>query len=342
MRPLRAGLSGLSACMICRPLCCVWLAVAAAVPLACGCAQSLTIMTASLAPMVANAQVAGAQVTDSRPVGPLPANFLLSAYVASSAGDAAASFGMLVMPSQQSVSVRGSAFAVSSSPPSAATTNLIDVLVLVQATSPVMAFLQVDRTLVASAGVAVPVQRIDVGNDGSFEISETTPSSASVANIALGPVAVPVRVLMQVAASGAQQVVTNMTLRFIADNHLAILPQGFGCSGYPFAVEPSFVGTGIRVSQDSSHPSLFNDLVVAVLGIGVQPILLPSAFPGCLLVPTPQVLALIPPAASLQVPLPAAVRPISFWAQGVVLWGSGHSSWGGDLLTTMAYRVDAY
>ncbi|MFN3242498.1 MAG: hypothetical protein ACE37K_13425 [Planctomycetota bacterium] len=63
---------------------------------------------------------------------------------------------------------------------------------------------------------------------------------------------------------------------------------------------------------------------VAVYGLGVQPTLLPNsgALQPCLLVPSPDLVVLIPPNGHL-LGLPAAVRPITVYVQGVVLLPTG-------------------
>ena len=63
------------------------------------------------------------------------------------------------------------------------------------------------------------------------------------------------------------------------------------------------------------------DPVVAVLGLGTQPTLLPpsplSPVP-CLLLPSPDLVLLMPP-SGFDLPIPPAVRPLNLYVQGVEL-----------------------
>ena len=66
-----------------------------------------------------------------------------------------------------------------------------------------------------------------------------------------------------------------------------------------------------------------------------QPVLVGvmSSLP-CILVPAPH-LVMFEPSGLLNVPLPAALRPLTFYAQGVTLSGSG-------LIPTEGYAITAF
>ena len=105
-----------------------------------------------------------------------------------------------------------------------------------------------------------------------------------------------------------------------------------GCGPFAAFVVPTFAAGGVRVTNQvpTAAPK------VMVLGLTTLPLLLPS--PGalpCLLLPNPDVVVWWPAFAYLDVALPAAVRPVTFWLQPVELAGS-------TLLTGAAHRVDAH
>jgi hypothetical protein len=312
-------------------------------------AQSLTISAAAIAPVVVHAQAAASFDTDTQPVGPLPAFFGLGAGLSTGSGSANVSFVVEVAAADARVYVRGYADALGVANPFSE--GSLDVELTVQAPSQVQGTLFVRRTLTGTAGVGLPLQRIDVGNDGSFEITESAPAFDGVPNLSLGPTPLPVRVLLQIRAEDLQQsttlrsIFTTLELHFVADNQLSIQPITPGCAPYDLVVEPSFVGNGLQISGRSyfSPGSGFYDMAFVVLGTGVQPVTLPSSFsfPGCLLLPSPEIVVPLPPFARLQLPLPAAVRPITFLVQGVDLWGSG-LGYTDELLPTNGCRVTAF
>ena len=104
-------------------------------------------------------------------------------------------------------------------------------------------------------------------------------------------------------------------------------------SNHALSIAPAFANAGVGLDLVPSQ-----DLTVLVLGLAQQPLLLPGGvLAPCLVVPAPDVLLVVPPSVYFwsQVPLPAAVRPVTFHAQAVRLAASG-------LLTTDAFSVVAF
>lgn len=307
-------------------------------------AQTVTFTPVAQVPLSATARIGNTSLTDTRPAGALPLGFVLSAVAADPMNNVAAQLSISASAGPDALRVRGSVGASGSSSLLAATVHPIDIVVMVQASSPVRATLFVDRVLVASAGSAVPALAIDVQADGSVEFDETSPSGSLVATgLALGPIAVPVRLQTELLAVAGQHLSLDVILRLVPENQLAIGSVGGSCTPFhSLLVAPSFVGTGLRLTSEVSYPILFSDLMVVVIGTNMSPVLLPSPFPGCVFMPSSDVLLVLPPASSVDVPLPPSVRPVTLWAQGVVLLGTGTFLWTGELATTAAHVLTAF
>jgi hypothetical protein len=134
-------------------------------------------------------------------------------------------------------------------------------------------------------------------------------------------------------AEGTMQL-TNV-IRAVPANDLAIGDFGLpmGCAADQLVLLPSFVGGGVGLL---SLPGVPGDFAVAVLGTALQPVSLPPAAVSCTLLPAAHVLIPLPAQQIVDLPLPAAVRPVVFLAQAVVL------STIGSLTSTNALAVAAF
>jgi hypothetical protein len=205
-------------------------------------------------------------------------------------------------------------------------------LVRYSANVPSLASLELSRHGQVSAGMPWPRVDIDIGNDGTIDIPNLQLATTSVP---LGAQPFQVRVILAstLPTNGISSTHVQLILR--PENNLTILQTASGCAphglGYGLSFEPLFPSSGIQLSLGETA-----DLMVLVLGRTQQPVLLPSSVMSpCLLVPSLDVL-LVPPLYSVTtIPLPAAVRPVTFQAQGVGLSASG-------LLTTNAFSVAAF
>lgn len=186
-----------------------------------------------------------------------------------------------------------------------------------------------------SPGEAWPVVRIDVGDDGVFEVDSLSPLGETIDNVSFGPQPLVVRVVVD-AALGAGQFIDNfLSLAMLPDNDLDLTIPMAGCMQYlpppPPFLQPSFDGRGLDfvVPQDPAEPA------VIVFGFAPQPLVLGllEALP-CVLLPSPDVVVL-PPSYSFHLPLPASVRPATLFVQGVKLLPQG-------LATTDGYSVMAH
>jgi hypothetical protein len=305
-------------------------------------AQTITVTATAVSPFTVTAAVATQVVSSTWPAGPLPAAvYLAPAIPAGPLGQAQTTFGFGV---DQGLQPAVGLVALGSSSPLASASvatsfGPMDVLLQVQSSAPVTANLVVERVVTGTAGASIPMQRVDVGNDGTFEVTEFTFAGAGIPSLALGPQPLMVRVLFGAGTVGSQVIESRLRLRFVAENNLSIVPAISGCTADHLAVAPSFQGTGLDLY---AQPMLTGDLTVGVIGLGIQPLVVSTVYPGCVLLPSADLLSLLPEFAVANLPIPANVRPATLWVQGVVLQLSGLGAWTGTFTTTQGYRVDAF
>lgn len=191
----------------------------------------------------------------------------------------------------------------------------------------------VAATFEAPAGTASPTVRVDFGADGIVEfvglgsLEFVLPASAGILSV---------RIEATTVASLPGDALLDLTVR-LTPADASILPQVLGCD-YGFF-------DSLRVQSRLDHGIEFaalpsgQDPVVLVLGLNAAPVLLPtvSALP-CVVWPTPDVVQLMPIASggpNYVLALPSALRPVTFYAQGVRVTAGG-------LQTTSAWRVEAF
>lgn len=194
--------------------------------------------------------------------------------------------------------------------------------------------LRLARSFAASAGSTVPSLRIDVGADGSFELTEADAEAQSVVFLAGGTWPRPVRFQLSASAQSFEVMRSRLSLT-VVPQATSVLPIAQGCSTADFQVLPRFDGS-LGYAIDPLHAGLS----AAVFGLGQQPLYLGNQTSGgvvlpCLLLPTPDVIAYIPTAGMQLLPLPPVVRPVVFRAQSVQLLPTGFG-------TSAASQVFAY
>jgi hypothetical protein len=190
--------------------------------------------------------------------------------------------------------------------------------------------LELTKLLITSAGLPAPVLRVDIGNDGTFEFTETSMPSVQ-AVLTLGPTRVPVRIVMDMAITQTGVAHSHLWLRVLPYTYMSVTSYVAGCSDYQYAALPTFGGD---LQCAPSAPATL--LSVAVFGLGTQPVLLGGTYRGpCVLLPTPDLVVFAPASSPVTLTIPQAARPITIWTQGVLLEPVG-------LTTTPAYRVQAW
>lgn len=293
-------------------------------------AQTLSMTITTATPMVAQVSSSGPLVTSGLPIQTIGSNSLL-----------ASDWSGTVRMSSQWWSQVGTTecnmewnqeATVSVPAPAFARTDPSDLLLHVQSSTapfvPIPITLELSRSLAASAGSTLPVHRIDIGDDGSFEFTESSPAWGTMTGLVVGPQGLTIRLRTQVGQTGAGAIALGLRVRVLPDNGLIVQPTVPGCSADELWLLPTFAGSGIElITATANHP------VFAVIGFHLQPQFLSPLFPApCLLLPSPDVVMHVPTWPPVVIPLPAAVRPLSFSAQGVALTPNGPA-------TTLGYQV---
>jgi hypothetical protein len=286
-----------------------------------------------LVPQTAQINVGSQLQTTTLPSGPLANAGTLEAVVATATDIARVSvdWGIQSWSTGMQANFGHSVYAPGPSPASASVTSS-DYLLLLSNPTPIDVELRLSRLIAALSGPPLQSLQVDVGNDGSIELSESSNTNTVVMTLVLGPVPTPVRFRNQV--SSTMSLFTQITVDVTPTSRIFIVPAILGCNvGHQQVAFPNF-DNGLELR--TVGPLLASQPTVGILGLGVQPIVLPSAqtFP-CLLLPTPDLLVFLPVGQAFTLLLPAAVRPITFWTQAVVLDPMG-------LQTTNGFQVSAY
>lgn len=290
-------------------------------------AQSLTATVNVTANVVA---MAGPQVvTQSLFPGPL---FLQGQILAQTGPPQAHAGSSLTWLSDQGST--GLAFDVSqncqvASGATSATSGPFDLVVDLAAPTSTDVMLDLARAQITSAGLPAPILRVDIGNDGTIEFTETMPNSRFA--LTLGPTPVPVRILMDMAIAQTGVAYSHLGLRVLPSTNTFVTPYIASCSDRQYAVLTTFRGD---LHCELTAPATV--LSVAVFGLGTQPVLLGGTYSGpCLLLPTPDLVVFAPASSAVTLTIPQAARPITIWTQAVTFEPVG-------LTTTSAYRVQAW
>ncbi len=270
---------------------------------------SATLTTTTPVVAIASSSVLGASAQQSVPANTAGLQNLL---VGSGGANAASSWFESVFPTEVQVSWLQQVGVQEPAPSFAGAGGELLFHLAAPVSTPVL--VECSRLLGMTPGALAPACSIDIGDDGVVEMTGLTSASIS-ALVVLGPQPLPIRLRSVVTQIGPGEVDLELRLRVVPQNSLVISPVGAGCDGTTaLLAAPSFVGTGVRFQTVTQDP------VVLVLGLGVQPTVLPAPFPlPCLLLPSPDLLVLLMPGQDLTLPLPAAVRPVTLWAQGVAL-----------------------
>jgi hypothetical protein len=141
-----------------------------------------------------------------------------------------------------------------------------------------------------------------------------------------------VRVRSRIALTSNGTASSNLLVIVRPANDHTITEQVQGCSAFEqLILGPAFENRGVEVIVPTVPAP-----VVAVFGFTARPQLLSPMFATpCLLIPSPDVALFLPPMQPLRLGLPAALRPLRLWVQGVGLTTRG-------LSTTGSYQVDAH
>lgn len=296
-------------------------------------AQTLALQSASQGTLIA---LSGSQVvTTTTPVGPLPtlSPYNLAASITGSANAVAASMGWAVygpagMNFDAYVNLAVAGGGQASAMPG-------DYLIDLSAPTQGVVTLRLTRTQQSAQPLAMQQVSIDLDDDGVLELSDQTMPQLDYVR-ALGPVPLRIRVRLQGTLTQPDLAHLAVGITALPGPATSVHTVANACTMVAFQIEPTLFGDQLGLTaecQGNCVPRLF------VLGLGLQPQVLPSISPWCgLLLPSPDLVLLAGPGSSstpTMLALPAAARPIDIYAQAVWVWPNA-------LITTDAFRVAAY
>jgi hypothetical protein len=205
------------------------------------------------------------------------------------------------------------------------------VLLTVMSPTPGPMTLQLFSSFSMPAGTAHPLMRVDVGNDGSVEFTESSGGGTQLP-VFVGASSLPIRIEMSSELLTAGSLSSALEVRLLPNTNTWITQVGLGCSAtIGYTALPDFDGN-LEVRMYPLQPQVL-PLSFAIFGLGTQA--LPIGSVGqlgvpCVLLPTPDVVFFL--GGSYTLVVPAAARPIDIWTQAI--------TWPG-LLLTESYLVQA-
>jgi hypothetical protein len=297
-------------------------------------AQAVSVSVSAATALTTRASAAGTNDVQTLPIGPLPPAGGLNAQVTSFATSQHAQMLLswqITPPSQFERVLVGCSFlgvVNGNTNPASAGVDPGELLFQLTAPAPRWVFVAGFVDSFTPPGLPAPQIELDLFDDGVVEWS--TSASFAPIHVLVGPTPVPVRFrcTATLPANGWAQGAGRLDIT--PDNRVDVYTLMQGCLPNDFLrVEAAFAHNGVRLRVPPG------ELCVGVLGLAAQPLLLATygGFP-CMLLPSPDVLLLIPQ-AGYDLPIPAAARPIDVYAQAVRV---GFQS----LQTTTGYRASAY
>ncbi|MCU0862796.1 MAG: hypothetical protein MUC36_03300 [Planctomycetes bacterium] len=315
-----------------KPLETVFAFVACLSPLA---AQAVTASLTALTPVTVQVSDGASTDSNSWPAGPLP-NYVFSvaaSLTGSVYGAAAVGWSVISGDSASVVRITHEIVNPSGSTSFSGRAGPNEFLVEFAAAVPVTANLRLTRWADLSAGAPWPRVQVDFGNDGVIDVADLSTTQGASLVPSFGPQ--PLRVRLIVDANLGSELMSSTVVGVVLtpENNLTITPVVASCNpGVPAPppfVQPSFQNRGIDLSlaQQLLEPSLL------VLGFGAQPVLLSlNASLPCILLPTPDIV-IFEPSGIRNVPLPASLRPLTFFVQGVTLAAPAWLTTDGSVVT---------
>lgn len=290
----------------------------------------ISVSATALTPITVVATDGAASVTTTQPVGPLSNAYYQIESDLGALGSQAFVGGAAEATNSDSYCNIGFG-CVNATSTAVTTVNTFEVLATFSAAVPTPIRFDVELYSVHPAGATVPSVEVDVDNDGTIDYANGVWLNFFGPRT-IGPAGIQFRVIMQGSLQQQGQMFEDLSLQVVPDNRIYIYPAAIGCIGTGPSIRESFLNTGITIRNDigSSYPRVF------VFGLASQPVLLPTVSPvPCLLVPRPDVVMVIPTFSSVELGMPAAVRPATVWIQNVELHGS-------DLYTGYGSRAFTY
>jgi hypothetical protein len=292
-------------------------------------AQQVTMSWSLPSPLTASTSVAG--TPDAQTSTVLPGVLTSAQTAGAESATARITTTVTQTPLQCALEIQHRLDVATSGVPAAAANADTDVLLQFTALAPESVVLQISSALVASAGAPAPSLRVDVDDDGTidWQSSPSTPSLSIVRQLDPTPTLVRVRATSSLPITGSMQATLAASIAPVHATQIDI--TSIGCSSQHLYALRAF-GGGIEVGTFGPPPT---GPILLVFGLGLAPVILPSPLPlPCLLLPTIDIVALIPSPNTYSLPLPPSVRPVTFHTQAVPITGLGFESTG-------SYRVIA-
>lgn len=278
-------------------------------------AQTVAASLTALTPLQCTVVQGAATSQQTLPVGPLSALGQVAASLGNPGNLASATFGWAAS-SSASESLVSLTFANQLDGAGSTSVDPGEILITFTGNSPTAFPVRyVADFAVLDGGGSSPWVRVDRDNDGTIDWTMGGGVFAgSIADLSAQPL--QLRVLFSELRSQPGAQILRLNLRVVPDNGVVVTPILADCSDglMTYTVRPVFDTSLVDVEMRSSN------IEWHVLGLGVQPTLLPPALTltslPCLLVPSPDSVLRT---GTLYLRIPAAVRPITLYSQLLML-----------------------
>lgn len=191
--------------------------------------------------------------------------------------------------------------------------------ILVSLATPFVASAQVElvKEVGGVATALLPVTRVDIGDDGSAELTEQQSVNPLPIPVVLGPTPLLVRCTLGAQIVGPGGVLGKVRMRVVARDTF-VAPWVSGCGEQLFVAARLDGGIGTFYA-----PTAFG-ISGIVFGLSAQPTLLGFAQgTPCLLLPQPDLVMLGSVWSPVTVTVPPAARPVDVYVQAVTLSAAG-------------------
>lgn len=177
----------------------------------------------------------------------------------------------------------------------------------------------------ATAGVPAPTLQYDLFDDGIVEVTGVASQPVVLTTYAsFAPIRIRIRAGFSLSTALVPSASCGLSLslgiaRYGAESVLPALP---GCGFNELDVRPAWDVSGVALRMPQAQWPGSPHVAVFGLGADIVPLSPPpitSPLQPCLLLPSPDLLVLMPPSLELVLPIPASVRPIALYTQVVVV-----------------------
>ncbi|HEX5054701.1 MAG TPA: hypothetical protein VFZ65_23195 [Planctomycetota bacterium] len=307
-------------------------------------AQSVAAAVTALTPIAVHVASGTQTASNVQPAGPLPAQGIVQASLGSPGAqiDAFARWSTELGPASTRVWL-DNVLTSTLGPSSSAALPQHEYLVSFTASPPgIPYYLELFRNSSWAPGAPLPLLAIDFDNDGSLDWANLPLGTTTTLPMVLGSQPKLVRVVATAQLSGSGTTLTTFGIAVRPHNQVASTQIANACTTLYGDLTPPvevFADRGIDIAADGAGGN--GVAVLHVIGLTPGSLALPpqQGVP-CLLIPSPDYV-LLAAGGPLHVPLPAALRPLTFYVQGVGV-GVPLFPTQSPFATTTAYGVAAF